>query len=67
MRALALDSIEEGSTTFGLHQAEVWGGGFTFDPALIKADEDAIRSAGGLTPAVLRRLTALADNPSEGD
>jgi hypothetical protein len=66
MRALALDSIEEGSTTFGLHQAEVWGGGFTFDPALIKADEDAIRSAGGLTPAVLRRLTALADDPKRG-
>jgi hypothetical protein len=47
MRRLALESIEEGSTTFGLHQAEVWGGGFVFDPAWIKADEDAIRAAGG--------------------
>ena len=66
MRALALESIKEGSTTFGLHQAEVWGGGFTFDPALIKADEDTIRAAGGLTQADLQRLAELADDPNRG-
>jgi hypothetical protein len=66
MRALAKASIRDGAMIHGIHQAAAWGQGFEFDPALIEADEEYIRQAGGLAPAVIKRLRELDADESKG-
>ena len=62
IRSNCLAAIQEGSITWGASKAARWGGGWMFPPELIKADEDFIRSHGGLEQASGERWKELKES-----